>query len=82
MPLSSMVDSVLSVYLILQLMKIRHNSSESFFQEVCFNTYPALPFDDCLELVSDSLHEYDGIADGQFEEFSLLVCNWADEHNK
>ena len=75
MPLSSMADSVLSVYLILQLMKIRHNSSESFYQEVCFNSYPALPFDDCLELVSNTLYEYDGIADGQLEQFSLLVCN-------
>ena len=82
MPASSMVDSVVSVFLVLQLMKIRHTKSEPFFQEICFSSYPTLPFDDCLTLVSKSLNKYDGSTDDLYghnnfstvEEFSFLVC--------
>jgi len=72
MPATSMIDTVLSVFLVTQLMKIRHPRSNPFFQEICFSSYPALPYDDCLTLVLKSLHKFDGTTDAKSDsiEFS------------
>ena len=58
MEASSIIDNVLSIFLVLRLMGICHVKSKPYYNEICQGVYPSMELDECTRMLFDSLQKY------------------------